>query len=134
MGDHLEITLAVRSKVNSAFHPFVVGKMSTSITGDKLCMQRDWSGAPKKRPSGCLRLRSASCLVLYSLSALQLTKPKLIQCKKTKQKATGNKPMSSAAKMVDQSPFTFHESFYHTIFANKYSSFSKVNLEIRIHT
>ena len=31
-------------QVHSAFHPFVVGKMSTSITGDKLCMQRDRSG------------------------------------------------------------------------------------------
>ena len=28
------------SKVHSAFHPFVVGKMSTSITGDKLCESR----------------------------------------------------------------------------------------------
>ena len=36
MGDLLEITITVRSKVHSAFHPFVVGKMSTS-TGDKLC-------------------------------------------------------------------------------------------------
>ena len=35
MGDQLEITTAVCSKVHSAFHPFVVGKMRTSVTGDK---------------------------------------------------------------------------------------------------
>lgn len=45
MGDHLGKTLAVRSKVHSAFHPLVVGEMSTSLTGDKLGMQWDWSGA-----------------------------------------------------------------------------------------
>ena len=39
------------SKVHSAFHPFVVGKMSTSITGDKLCIQRDRSGAHPCRES-----------------------------------------------------------------------------------
>ena len=31
--------------VHSTSHPFVVGKISTSITGDKLRMQRDWSSA-----------------------------------------------------------------------------------------
>ena len=36
----------ILSEVHSAFHPFVVGKMSTSITGDKLCMQRERSAPP----------------------------------------------------------------------------------------
>ena len=75
MGDLLEITIAVRSKVHSAFHPFVVGKMSTS-TGDKLCCVCNGIGvaptpavscgrcrklqenAMKKEPSGCLRPQS----------------------------------------------------------------------------
>ena len=81
LGDHLEITITVCSKVHSAFHPFVVGKMGTSITGDKLCMQRDKSGAHahlpwvsvdavsygrsyKKEPSSWFRLLSASRLLL----------------------------------------------------------------------
>ena len=39
------ILFCLCSNVHSAFHSFVVGKMSTSITGDKLCMQRETSGA-----------------------------------------------------------------------------------------
>ena len=41
----LEITIAVHSKVHSAFHAFVLDKMSTTIIWDKLSMQRDRRGA-----------------------------------------------------------------------------------------
>ena len=56
MSDLLEITIAVRSKVHSAFHPFVVGKMRTS-TGDKLCCVCNGIGVPPTPAVSCGRRR-----------------------------------------------------------------------------
>ena len=53
------VSQLVRSKVHSALHPYVIGKVSTSITGDKLCTKRDWISAQPPSPSViCGRSRS----------------------------------------------------------------------------
>ena len=67
------------SKVHSAFHPFVVGKMSTIITGVKLCMQRDWSGAHP-----CRELQQMSYVMVEAnekgASGLPSTSVSLLSC------------------------------------------------------
>ena len=70
MGDLLEITIAVRSKVHSAFHPFVVGKMSAS-TGDKLCCVCNGIGVAPTPAVSCGRRRKLQ----YNAMNLDLGRP-----------------------------------------------------------